>query len=92
MAFRIATKTELDPYFSILWQDYISLCMEVDQAGDSLLLSLSLLAVCTDFFVESFSCCAIQADAKRQQVFTCRIRIVLHGASGWNLDPIEYFE
>jgi hypothetical protein len=38
---------------------YIVLSLEVNQAGNSLLLSLSLLAVCTNVFVASPGRCAI---------------------------------
>jgi hypothetical protein len=90
MTFRIATKTEIDPYFPTLWLDYITLCIEVNQARGSLLPSLSLLAVGANIFVQPFSRCPIYMGAKHQKVFTRRIRIIFHGASGRNLDTTAY--
>ena len=86
MTLRIATKTELDVYFAIFWLDDIVLCMEVDQAGSPLLLSLSLLAFFADGLIASSGSRAVQTDAKLQKLCTGRINIILHTTGCRNLD------
>src|SRR5258706_7625909 len=56
---RVAAKDKVNAYFPILWCNHIALSLEVDRTENSLLLSLSLLAVCTYVFVAPLGRCAI---------------------------------
>ena len=80
MTFRVAAKPELDADFTILDFNDSTLGMEIDQAGSSLLLSLSLLTACAYGFVASLGRSTIQTDTKIQKSVTSRISIVLHRA------------
>ena len=47
MILGVAAKDKVNAYFPVLWCNHIALSLEVNRAENSLLLSLSLLAVCT---------------------------------------------
>ena len=88
MAFRIAAKNELGPYFAIFWFDDVLRSNEIDQAWSSPFLSLSLLAACTNGFVASIAGRAIYVDAKLQKGFTSRLGIIPHRGGSGDLDSI----
>ena len=86
MAFRIAAKDELDPCFSIFLFNELIWSKEVDEAWSSLLLSLSLLAVCTDSVVASIAGRTSYVDTKLQRGSTARLGKVPHRGSRRNFN------
>ena len=88
MAFRIAAKNEIGPYFAIFWFEDVLQGIEIDQAWSSLFLSLSLLTACADCFVASVARRAIHMDAKLQKGSTSRLGIILHRGGSGDLNSI----
>jgi hypothetical protein len=86
MTFRVAAKNELDPYFAIFLFNDVTSGNEIDQAWSSLLLSLSLLAACTDGLVALLAGRARCVYAKPQKGFTSRLAKIPHRGGCGNLD------
>ena len=83
MAFRIATKDELDWYFS--FNDVLH-SSKIDKVCSSLLPCLSLLAACIDGFVALLASCTRYVDVKFQNGVTSRIDNITHRGGWRNLD------
>ena len=86
MAFRIAAEDELDPCSAIFLFNELVRSKEVDEAWSSLLLSLSLLAACTDSLVASIAGRTRYVDAKFQRESTARLGKIPHRGGFRNLD------
>jgi len=88
MAFRVAAKGELNPYFSIFLFNDVTYSIEIDEAWSCVLVSLSLLAACTNGFVASLARRPRYVDAKLQKGFASRIGNIPHRCGCRNLDSI----
>jgi len=86
IAFRVAAKGELDPYFSIFLFNDVMHSTEIDEAWSCVLVSLSLLAACTNGFVASLARSPRYVDAKLQKGFASRIGEISHRGCCRNLD------
>ena len=86
MAFRVAAKGELDPYFSIFLFNDVTCRIEIDEGRSCVLVSLSLLAACTNGFVASLARRPRYVDAKLQEGFASSIGNIPHRGCCRNLD------